>query len=151
MTVYLFSSDGQWAGNSAWDGCNYGYARTEATLPYNPNAEYNVDGEHTADPYLRDDWGDLSTITDTCQGHTVTPGGCSANYTDSRGKFTDQLRTGCPTTGGSCGFTINPNRYQWCPRGRVPVSLARFVYDVRFNQITIDGQTSWPAGKDFSP
>jgi hypothetical protein len=57
VTVYLISTDGQWAGNSAWDGCNYGYARTEATLPYNPNAEYSVDGEHTADPYLRDDWG----------------------------------------------------------------------------------------------
>jgi hypothetical protein len=59
VTVYVFSNDGQWAGNSAWDGCLYGYARTEATLPYDPNAEYSVDGEHTADPYYRNDLGEL--------------------------------------------------------------------------------------------
>jgi len=58
VTVYL-TTEGQWAGNSAWDGCVDGYAYTQATLPYDPNAEYNVDGEHTAEPYYRDDLGAL--------------------------------------------------------------------------------------------
>ena len=59
VTVYLTTDTGQFTGNSAWDGCLYGWARTEATLPYDPNAEYSVDGEHTAEPYYRNDLGEL--------------------------------------------------------------------------------------------
>jgi hypothetical protein len=59
VTVYLTTDTGQFAGNSAWDGCLYGYARTEATLPYDANAEYSVEGEHTAEPYYRNDLGQL--------------------------------------------------------------------------------------------
>ncbi len=95
------------------------------------------------------------TITDSCSGYTVTPQQCTSSAPYSGG-YTDTLTTGCPpgqpSPGGSCGFRINPNRWRWCPRGRTPVVLATMDYDVRFNQISLNGRTTaWPRGTDFFP
>ena len=90
-------------------------------------------------------------ITDSCSYDPVGPSPCSNNYTDYRGVFTDVLRTGCPTIGGSCGFRINPNQWQWCHPGLPAVNLATLDYDVRFNGIYINGWNFWAAGTEFFP
>lgn len=93
------------------------------------------------------------TITDTCSNFTVTPSPCSLNYTGPTGSnFTDVIRTGCPTIGGACGFTINPNKWAKCTFGIPVQTLATMNYMARWAFVSIDSNSSpWPAGKEFFP
>lgn len=90
------------------------------------------------------------TITSTCTGNTVSPSGCS-DTDDARGTFVDTLRTGCPSTGGTCGFDVTPDTWSWCPLNGSAVVLMRANYSVRYHQITVKGQQSSWAGTDFYP
>ncbi len=58
-TVLFQQAGGQAVSNYAWDGCQGGYSRADALLPYDPNAEYIVESEHEGEPYYRDQFGQM--------------------------------------------------------------------------------------------
>jgi hypothetical protein len=91
------------------------------------------------------------TIVSSCTGGTVQPSSCE-DTDDSKGSFTDILRTGCSSAGGSCGFDVTPDTWSWCPAGTgSPTPLARSNYSVHYNQITVRGQAGSWAGTHFYP
>lgn len=91
------------------------------------------------------------TITDSCSGQNVAPSPCNLATGPGSSNFTDQIRTGCPTQGGACGFTINPNRWAWCTSSG-STWLATLNYNARWSFVAIDSNPlDWPPGTQFYP
>jgi hypothetical protein len=65
---------------------------------------------------------------------TVCPG---ISFAD--GTFVDMLSVGCPADSPTCGALVDPNMWQWCPRNRPIVNLARMPYEIRRDMIKIGG------------
>jgi hypothetical protein len=88
-------------------------------------------------------------LSDSCTNQQVgTTSSCSA-IVDSAGVFADILRTGCPATGGSCGFSFT-DHWQWC-NGATHVTLATISYVVHYDQITVNGHTNDLSGTELFP
>ena len=101
-------------------------------------------------------------IISSCTGNEVMPSPCSTfsrgrftgHYTTRSGRFTDNLRVGCPAATDDCGFTTDPLLWVACSGNyfATRTTLARFAYDVRKRRITINGRsTLWPRGTEFFP
>jgi len=103
--------------------------------------------------YIKEVFPAGERIIDSCNGDRVDYSSeCSKYYTDRRGKYTDISGTGCPTTGGSCGFSVTPNRWVWCQPGEVNKNLLVLNYDVRFGSVSIGGNASpYPEGTLLYP
>jgi hypothetical protein len=70
---------------------------------------------------------------------------------NSAGIFLDILQTGCPATGGTCGFDVLGNKWQWCNGTQHP-TLATLDYNVHFNEIKVNGSpTAWGPMTEFFP
>lgn len=91
-------------------------------------------------------------IHNSCNTSDPVPDPCNSDYIGQPfGNFTDRLTTGCPTLGGDCGFTTDPDRWAWCSPIGVTI-LARILYDVRYTYINVNGDTSpWSFGSEFYP
>jgi len=86
--------------------------------------------------------------TNTCGNGLPTPSSCSTIYVDSSSVFTDILATNkCSPSNQSCGFSITPDQWQWCPSGQIPTTIGSPTYVIHWNQITVDGSaTALPGG-----
>lgn len=95
--------------------------------------------------------------TDSCSGERVGDATVTPVATNSQGNFRDVVRTGCPSEGGTCGFTSYPGYMQWVPRTATggygtPVNLAVFHRDARYTRIGINGRyTEYPPDAQFFP
>lgn len=85
-----------------------------------------------------------SNITTSCSGEAVTPTNCGRNHPYENGFYDTVSPGGCLPN--ICGFTIDPNEWRWCPRGRQEVVLALITYEVYTNGIWLNGQTNFAPG-----
>jgi hypothetical protein len=73
VVVYLRSTGGQETAGAQWN-CDVGYAFASASLPYDPDAEYDADADHQGDPYFQDSYGqymDYYNLQTYMQGERV--------------------------------------------------------------------------------
>ncbi len=103
----------------------------------------DINNNHTGKVPIVESFYDASTgnpipsFFDTCSSGSGTPFACSDALTTSVGTYQDLIRTGCPTVGGNCGFTIF-STWSWCPPYPiVGATLGNYRYDVRYSMITI--------------
>lgn len=96
------------------------------------------------------------TVTDSCSGLVVQSSSSCTVRND--GTIPDGIHVGvpggmCPNSiDGSCGYILDVDRWQWCPRNSSPITLATLTYDVHWNYIGINGRyTRWPIGGQFRP
>lgn len=89
--------------------------------------------------------------TDSCSGQQVAFTTSCSPKVNSVGIFLDILQTGCPSSGGSCGFDVPNNKWEWC-HGTTQVTLATLNYSVHFDQVKVNGRaTAWPENTQFFP
>ncbi|HEX8847316.1 MAG TPA: hypothetical protein VF791_21915 [Pyrinomonadaceae bacterium] len=92
----------------------------------------------------------IQCLYNSCQSNNYCPPGCQGMDLD--GTFTDQLWVGCPSAGGDCGFSPSPvvSRWWWCPARFGRVSLTANTYEIRHNQVLVNGRsTAYPSGTEF--
>lgn len=88
---------------------------------------------------------------DTCSGGLVNMA-LTCTSTPSNG-VVDQIRVGCPSLSPSppCGFTIEPNRIQWCKRNSIYQTLASFNVDASNTYVKINGSEEFPPRHELYP
>ena len=83
----------------------------------------------------------------SCDDRQVILGSCGIHNDSSTGGLIWDLATvGCApgVTGSStCGYDVTI-RWQWCPRERTPVTLARIVWNTHANEVKANGYLEFP-------
>jgi len=78
---------------------------------------------------------------DSCTNKQVMFTESCSPKVNSVGFFADILQTGCPASGGTCGFDVPGNKWKWC-HGTSQVTLATVDYNVHYNEIKVNGSAS---------
>lgn len=83
-----------------------------------------------------------TTRADTCT--TATPPGETFAYTNVDGVFTDQLSTNAcaPPDSYTCGFTIDPDTWNYAPVGAPNVPIGKLTYVVNQSSVSVNGTTA---------
>jgi len=102
-------------------------------------------------------------LVDTCNGTHPQPSPCyvfqnghaNSNHTDSKGRFTDELRVGCPAPTNDCGIDATGNKWVWCQRGTsgepIRTTLATVDYILKKSRITVNSsENSWEGHSFFA-
>jgi hypothetical protein len=96
---------------------------------------------------IKENFQDLTQ--NTCNNQQPTSLPCS-NIGGSDFPFVDTITVGCPTTGGSCGYTLT-DHFQWCPPGRSAVTIGTIQYVTHSDQILAGGSTKFQNGTTILP
>jgi hypothetical protein len=96
-----------------------------------------VAGIHMAENFL-------NLTPNTCNTLAPTPTPCSAPPTSSQGLFTDRISTNVcsPPNAGTCGFSINPDLWQYCTAGSPIKTIGTPTYGALWQAIYVDGSTA---------
>lgn len=113
----------------------------------------DVDGRNAGSVPTRE-VSDPPNPVSSCDNEQVILGSCGIhNGSLTEGLIWDRATVGCPpgVTGSStCGWDITI-RWQWCPRGRSPATLARIAWSVHANRITANEYTRFPPKHHIYP
>ena len=90
---------------------------------------------------MQENFANLST--NTCKNRQPAPANCAA-WDGVSGVFTDYLSTNAcsPPVPGTCGFSINPDLWQYCKAGSLAQTLGKPTYGVLWQAIYVDGSTA---------
>jgi hypothetical protein len=114
------------------------------------NANYRIiqyqimdqNGNHTGSVPMQENFQNLSTTT--CSNPLPTPTACNSAGVSSQGIFTDFISTNAcsPPNAPSCGFSVSPDLWQWCPSGQTATTIGKPSYSVLWQGIYVDGSTA---------
>ena len=106
-------------------------------------SEVDASGNNVGTINTKEQFGSKST--NTCNTTINTSDTCSP---DSGGILSDDLKVGCNSVGGSCGFTYTKQQWLYCPAGGgTPVVIATpGDLVVHNNSITVSGHSSFSTG-----
>jgi hypothetical protein len=90
---------------------------------------------------MQENFANLSNST--CNNRLPTPASCAA-WDGPSGIFTDSISTNAcsPPNPGTCGFSINPDLWQYCRAGSPAQTLGAPTYGVLWQAVYVDGSTA---------
>ncbi len=82
--------------------------------------------------------------SDTCSNPAPNPTACNSTGVSAEGIFSDFISTNAcsPPNAGTCGFSLNPDLWQYCKSGSPAVTIGKPVYGVLWQAVYVDGSTA---------
>ena len=99
-------------------------------------------GKPVAGVHVAENFANLTT--NTCNNSAPSPTACSSPAISSQGIFTDVISTNAcsPPNPQSCGFSINPDLWQYCAPGSTYKTIGKPQYGALWQAIYVDGSTA---------